>query len=178
MVQAQIARSSSGISDAFEARDLKTITIAGGLAAVGFAVASSVGVSVAKALPGDLQRIDRVEAAVIGLGAFAVAALGVGFLPDYLGGPLAIGSMVAVGMAALMVLLGPVDTPGVDTGGFRKAMAAQNVVGAVNSASPVSLSGCATCGQSQTARRRNTGPAAQSGEIRDVGQEPVSHGFR
>lgn len=173
MVTAEIQRSTQGIRDAFDDRDVSTIVGVGGLAAVGFLVAMSVGGAIAEFGPTGDMNLGRAQMVVVGLGAMATAMGGIVFLPGYIGGPLAIGAVVAVGMAFLGALVGPRSA--VDQGRFRNIVRASKV-----DAQALSASGCVTCGNTGEPNPEGIpdGPYSDNEGIRSVGDEPVSNGFR
>lgn len=149
MVQADIQRSTQGVASAFEDRDIQTIAVTGGLAAVGFAVALTVGGTLASFTPGGLMPFGRLEAVVVGLGAMLAAMGGLSVLPSYLGGPLAVGAIVAVGMAFLSAIIGAHDE--FDEGRIRGIMNSADFSNSKMFSRALRSSattGCSTCGTS------------------------------
>lgn len=174
MVQAELARSSESIGESFAEMDLKTLVPLGVLAVPGMAIAASVGVGLAKAVPNSLDPTGRLDAVAIGLGALVAAAGGMAFLPGYLSSPLAVGATIVVGLAALGVVVG-LDTSTVDNGYFRRVITSADASG-VTAAKLSSPSGCTTCGPSPANQPATIPPG--TGEVREIGQGKAAAGFR
>lgn len=154
MVVADAGRATERIARIFDDMEFTTIAVLGGISTVGLALATTTGVAIARALDMDLRCLNAVEALVIAGGAVAYSIGVVRFLPGEFGGPLAVGGVVAVGLAAVAALLAPfggcettepiegmMESVRLDTHGSG------NVFGAFSPASGRSVaSNCATCG--------------------------------
>lgn len=162
MVTAEIERSSAGVVEAFEDRDVGTIALTGGLAVVGFSIAMTAGGVLSRAVVDGSWPPSRTEALVMGVGAMAVAAGGVKFLPAYLAGPLAIGSMVAMGALAMFTVFGS----GTEAAQMARAADHSRELAARSPVNMSSVSGCSSCGSSKPVTVSKTAPSPAGGGFR------------
>lgn len=120
MVNVSATRSASGVGDLFDDRDWKGIMIVGGLAAVGFAVATSVGGMLLDTI-GLRPSTERREALAVAVGSAVAMVLAVRFLGTNVGGALGVGALTAVGFSLLTAVFGR-NQPSIFRGGTQATM--------------------------------------------------------
>lgn len=176
MVFASAERATDDIAALFEDGDWTTITYVGGLSTVGLALAATTGAIGASLLGLDLARMDRVDAIVVGLGALLYSWTVIQVLGPGVGGPLAVGGLVAVGLAAVAAVVGPRD-PSSPIGRIRTTLdsvsvedeateAASTVAGSMTAGATADGPECVTCNQGPAISDTETGPAARDDEYR------------
>lgn len=105
MVRASIPQSVSGIGEMFQSRDIKGIAIVGGLAATGVALSVTVSALVNDFL--GTVNMSRAGMLVLALSASLVAMGAMRLFSRKVGGAMALGSVVVVGIAIVNMVLGP-----------------------------------------------------------------------